>query len=128
MRPVLQPSKVEERGSSGWNSAAPAPARCPPSTADPTILAGEYVDREDDVLFVKSLPHFDKRINEQDSEVLISYLTAPYIRCAGRSSNLRRFELPDLHRLDPLSSIVTCPLAGFPWCCNSLRTRLGLLP
>lgn len=35
---------------------------------------------EDDVLFCRDLPMFDGRINERDSELLISYLTTPYLR------------------------------------------------
>ena len=32
------------------------------------------------MLYIKKLPDFDGRINESDSELLITYLTAPYIR------------------------------------------------
>ena len=57
--------------------------RCPPSGANPTDLAGHPVNKEDDVLYIKKLPDFDGRINESDSELLITYLTAPYIRCCS---------------------------------------------
>lgn len=35
---------------------------------------------EDDILHIKSLPTFDDVIGQRDSELLLSYLTAPYIR------------------------------------------------
>eukprot|EP00951_Prasinocladus_malaysianus_P036643 scaffold387612_cov36-Prasinocladus_malaysianus.AAC.1 len=51
--------------------------RCQPSGADPSALAGHIIDKEEDVLFIKKLPDFDGRISERDSELLLSYLTAP---------------------------------------------------
>jgi len=54
--------------------------RCPPSSANPSALAGMEIGDEDDVLFCRDLPMFDGRINERDSELLISYLTTPYLR------------------------------------------------
>ena len=58
----------------GKNSRAPA------SAADPSILAGEKIENEDDVLHVKQLPDFGNRVNPRGSELLLSYLTAPYLR------------------------------------------------
>lgn len=46
------------------------------------MIAGHPIEKEEDVLFIKNLPDFDGRISEMDSELLLSYLTAPYIRSA----------------------------------------------
>jgi hypothetical protein len=54
--------------------------RAPPSGADPSNLAGEEVVTEDDVLHIDALPDFGRRLSPADSELLIQYLTAPYIR------------------------------------------------
>ncbi len=35
---------------------------------------------EDDVLHIKNLPNFEDAIGQRDSELLISYLTVPYVR------------------------------------------------
>lgn len=35
---------------------------------------------EDDVLHVRELPTFGRRLSERDSELLVQYLTAPYLR------------------------------------------------
>mmetsp|Transcript_70630 Transcript_70630/g.197306 ORF Transcript_70630/g.197306 Transcript_70630/m.197306 type:complete len:905 (-) Transcript_70630:1623-4337(-) len=55
-------------------------ARCPPSGADPSNLAGQKILTEDDVLHIKFLPDFDGRLNSRHSELLLQYLTAPYLR------------------------------------------------
>ncbi len=54
--------------------------RAPPSGADPTELAGHPIATEDDVLHIRELPTFEHRISQRDSELLMSYLTAPYLR------------------------------------------------
>jgi len=52
-----------------------------PSFAVPSALTYPHAAKtEDDVLHVRTLPDFDGALNEQDAELLISYLTAPYIR------------------------------------------------
>ena len=51
-----------------------------PSQANPSILLGENVDTEDDILHVKHLPDFDNSIGAKDCELLLQYLTAPYLR------------------------------------------------
>lgn len=38
------------------------------------------VNTEDDVLHIKNLPNFEDALGQRDSELLISYLTVPYIR------------------------------------------------
>ena len=102
-----------------------APARrCPPSLADPSNLTGQPIASEDDVLFVRDLPLFDNRINERDSELLISYLTAPYIRHGALTfwKGLAASPYGRSHMLNTLFS------TGSLWCCNSLPTRRGLQP
>ena len=54
--------------------------RASPSKANPSVLAGERVDTEDDVLHLKALPNFDESMGARDVELLLQYLTAPYLR------------------------------------------------
>jgi hypothetical protein len=54
--------------------------RAPPSGANPSNLVDKTIDTEDDVLFVQNLPDFGDRLRARDSELLLSYLTAPYLR------------------------------------------------
>ena len=54
--------------------------RSSPSSANPSFLVGERVDTEDDILFVKNLPDFDETMGASDCELMLQYLTAPYIR------------------------------------------------
>ena len=61
----------------GEKAAVP---RAPPSRASVEVLAGSGVVTEDDVLHVKSLPSFDGRLKPHDAELLLQYLTVPYLR------------------------------------------------
>jgi hypothetical protein len=54
--------------------------RSVPSQANPSILAGERVDTEDDILHVRVLPDFDGTLGARDCELLLQYLSAPYMR------------------------------------------------
>lgn len=54
--------------------------RASPSAANPSVLAKERVDSEDDVLHLKSVPNFDETMGGRDSELMLQYLTAPYLR------------------------------------------------
>jgi hypothetical protein len=54
--------------------------RAPPSSADPKNIIGKNVETEDDILHVLELPTFNNTLNQRDSELLLTYLTAPYIR------------------------------------------------
>jgi hypothetical protein len=54
--------------------------RAPPSGANPSNLADEKIEGEDDVLFVKHLPDFNGRLPSRSCELLLQYLTAPYLR------------------------------------------------
>lgn len=51
-----------------------------PSAADPSNLADGDVQTEDDVLHVRHLPDFDGKIQGRYSELLLQYLTVPYLR------------------------------------------------
>jgi hypothetical protein len=52
-----------------------------PSTATPSFLTHPHpVKTEDDVLHIKNLPSFNEVMGQRDSELLISYLTVPYLR------------------------------------------------
>jgi hypothetical protein len=77
---------------SGWRSAlgggflaslfgaGDARPRCPPSGGNPSNLAGKRVDTEEDVLHLTNLPTFDGLLRPSESELLLTYLTAPYLR------------------------------------------------
>jgi hypothetical protein len=51
-----------------------------PSQANPSILLGERVDTEDDILHIRNLPDFDGTLGAKDCEYMLQYLTAPYLR------------------------------------------------
>jgi hypothetical protein len=55
-------------------------SRAPTSGANPSLLVGEKINNEDDVLYIRPLPTFDNRLSQRDVELLLSYLTVPYIR------------------------------------------------
>ena len=50
------------------------------SAADPGVLAGAPITTEDDVLYVRELPTFGGRLTPHEAELLLQYLTAPYLR------------------------------------------------
>jgi hypothetical protein len=54
--------------------------RAMPSQANPSILLGERVDTEDDILHVQKLPDFEGTLGAKDCELMLQYLTAPYMR------------------------------------------------
>ncbi len=55
-------------------------SRAGPSGADPSALVKELISNEEDVLHVPTLPTFGGKLNQSASEMLVSYLTVPYIR------------------------------------------------
>mmetsp|Transcript_39763 Transcript_39763/g.98280 ORF Transcript_39763/g.98280 Transcript_39763/m.98280 type:complete len:3869 (-) Transcript_39763:305-11911(-) len=57
-----------------------AKPRAPPSGADPSTLVGALISSEDDVLGVRVLPDFGGRLRPREVELLLCYLTAPYLR------------------------------------------------
>ena len=60
--------------------------RAPPSSADPTALlraelGGDVkVESEEDVLHLRTLPTFDGALRPRECELLLQYLTVPYLR------------------------------------------------
>jgi len=54
--------------------------RTSPSPTDPSMLAGAPIDNEDDVLHLKRCPDFNLSLSQRNSELLLSYLTVPYLR------------------------------------------------
>ena len=48
--------------------------------ADASSLCGTRIESEEDVLHIRELPNFDGRLTQSNSELLLSYLTVPYIR------------------------------------------------
>ena len=56
--------------------------RAPSSGGDPSSLAGQRIDGEEDILHIRHLPQFGGRLKARDCELLLSYLTAPYLRIA----------------------------------------------
>lgn len=55
-------------------------ARSIPSQANPSVLLGETVSSEDDILHIRNLPDFDGSLGARECELLLQYLTAPYMR------------------------------------------------
>ena len=51
-----------------------------PSSADPSNLAGERLESEEDVLHVRHLPEFGGYLRASDAEVLLQSLLVPYLR------------------------------------------------
>jgi hypothetical protein len=58
----------------------PSELEAPPSAANPSVLCGEQVETETDVLYVQKMPTFDGSLGAADAELVCSYLTAPYLR------------------------------------------------
>ena len=54
--------------------------RFPPGASVPLLTDTPSINTEDDVLHVPSLPDFDGALGQADSELLLSYLTVPYLR------------------------------------------------
>ena len=47
------------------------------SAANPSVLCGEQIETETDVLYVQKMPTFDGSLGAADAELVCSYLTAP---------------------------------------------------
>lgn len=54
--------------------------RCPPSGGNPSNLVGMRIDTEEDVLHLQTLPTFDDLLKPSETELLLTYLTAPMVR------------------------------------------------
>ena len=61
----------------GLGEGAP---RAPPTGGDPSTLLGVKVATEDDILHVRHLPDFGGALSARDCELMLQYLTAPYLR------------------------------------------------
>ena len=87
--------------------------RAPPSGSDPSALLGEKVETEDDVLYIKNLPTFGGTLGSRQAELLIQYLTAPYLRIplvlGFFSDQMRIKALGSLELQDVLDSIMFEP-------------------
>eukprot|EP01012_Entosiphon_sulcatum_P009332 TRINITY_DN1521_c0_g2_i1.p1 TRINITY_DN1521_c0_g2~~TRINITY_DN1521_c0_g2_i1.p1 ORF type:complete len:4962 (-),score=1074.52 TRINITY_DN1521_c0_g2_i1:73-14958(-) len=93
------------------------------SKAEPSHFTTPYkVATEDDLLHIKSLPDFDGVLNQRDSELLLSYLTAPYLRVplvlgffasADRVHTLRSQQLQDV-----LDAVLFEPQRHLPLDCS----------
>lgn len=68
---------VFEKMKDVFNKGTP---RVAPSGANPSNLVGKEIDVEDDVLHIKKLPDFGGYITAHKAELLIQYLTVPYLR------------------------------------------------
>lgn len=73
-----------ERQASLWGTlfGGSETARAPASLADPSILAQEPLNSEEDVLHLRHLPEFDPRnkLSPRNCELLLQYLLVPYMR------------------------------------------------
>ena len=85
-----------------------------PSGASPNSLGlPSHVETEDDVLHIRELPSFDDALGQADCELLISFLTVPYLRMPlsleffATNSRLHALASKDVRRL--LQSIVLEP-------------------
>eukprot|EP01012_Entosiphon_sulcatum_P062087 TRINITY_DN8821_c0_g1_i1.p1 TRINITY_DN8821_c0_g1~~TRINITY_DN8821_c0_g1_i1.p1 ORF type:complete len:4205 (-),score=604.71 TRINITY_DN8821_c0_g1_i1:28-12642(-) len=54
--------------------------RAPLSASDPSHLASQPIETEDDVLHIEHLPDFNGHLKPRDCELLLQYLTVPYLR------------------------------------------------
>ena len=50
------------------------------SRANPSLLAGSAVETEEDILALQSVPCFGGSLKASESELLLTYLVAPYVR------------------------------------------------
>ena len=89
----------------GFFRSGPETPRAPPSGANPSNLVGEPITTEDDVLHIKTLPDFGGRLKARDCELLLQYLTVPYMRIPlilqffadqSRIQALNSFELQEI--------------------------------
>ena len=69
------------------------------------IILGQQIDNEDDVLHIRDLPNFDNTLGSRDCELMLQYLTAPYIRIPlllnffSVESRLQALRNPDLQEV-----------------------------
>ena len=51
-----------------------------PSDANPSLLVNKKITEEEDVLHIKKLPDFEGTLSQRYCELLLQYLTVPYLR------------------------------------------------
>ena len=59
---------------------APFTLRFPSPAVASLLTAPHAAETEDDILHIKSLPSFDDSLGQRDAELLLSFLTVPYLR------------------------------------------------
>lgn len=87
------PRPVKPKHSSAKGAVAKIPKHRYPSGADVTLIVDDFVNQgehdsfvsinvktEDDILHLRNLPTFDDSLTASDSELLLSFLTEPYLR------------------------------------------------
>ena len=86
------PRPVKPKHSSTKGAVAKVPKHRYPSGADVTLIVDDFVNQgeetpisinvktEDDILHLRNLPTFDDSLTAGDSELLLSFLTEPYLR------------------------------------------------
>lgn len=71
---------TEAKEQSVWEKLFRKPKRVAPSGADPSVLVNQQIEHEEDVLHVQTMPTFNDKLTQSASELLVTYLTAPYLR------------------------------------------------
>ncbi|KAK2197865.1 bifunctional EF-Hand 1 [Babesia duncani] len=81
-------------------------SKTPSSAADPHNLAGDCeIDNETDVLHLSTLPDYDGKLGRRDSELLLQYLTASYVRIPlvtqffADEANLHAVSCPEIQKV-----------------------------
>jgi hypothetical protein len=130
---ILQ--KIQELFSTGH-------PRAPPSGANPSNLVGKQVETEDDILHIKKLPDFNGAITQQNSELLLQFLTVPcvFVRVVvdahsdptaaatpslpSNTTTTTATGHQQLHQTTPPQPPPPPPgTCASRWCCSSLRRR-----
>jgi hypothetical protein len=75
----VHPPEEKKESTSFWSRLFSKKNRSP-SGADPSVIVGKTIDDEEDLLHIVQLPTFEGKLTQSASEVLLSYLTVPYLR------------------------------------------------
>eukprot|EP00937_MAST-01D_sp_MAST-1D-sp2_P002013 g2013.t1 len=79
--PRPRATSIAKRAISGFRAMfGKSKPRAPSSGGDPSNLVGQRIDNEEDILHIRHLPDFGGRLKARDCELMLSYLTAPYVR------------------------------------------------
>lgn len=100
-----------------------------PSQANPSILLGERVETEDDILHIRTLPDFDGTLGARDCEHMLQYLTVPYLRIPFLltffSNEIRLKALRNVKIQEVLDAALFEPGA---WQDNPVKTAIAEVP